>query len=122
MNKLIRVFIADDNRLLREGLASMIEVIDPIELLHISSQTEVDVVIVTPLKTNGDPKICSHLLLEYPTLKVVTLSAKGEVAYLYQSELPRLCINEPSGDTILVAIRDSLQVKKEKRHIDSNIF
>ena len=84
------------------------EVIDPIELLHISSETEVDVVIVTPLKTNGQPKICSHLILEYPPLKVVTLSAKGEVAYLYQSDLPRLRINEPSGETILDAIRDSL--------------
>ncbi len=30
MNKPIRVFIADDNRLLREGLASMLEEIDDI--------------------------------------------------------------------------------------------
>jgi DNA-binding NarL/FixJ family response regulator len=87
------------------------EVIDPIELLNISKDTAVDVVIVTPLKSNGEPKICSHLLLEYLLLKVVTLSAKGELTYLYQSELPRLCINEPSAQAILGAIRDSLRQK-----------
>jgi hypothetical protein len=69
----------------------------------------VDAVIITPLKANGEPKICHRLLAEHPRLKIVTLSAKGETAYLYQSDLPRLCINEPSGQSIIGAIREALQ-------------
>jgi DNA-binding NarL/FixJ family response regulator len=84
------------------------EVIDPIKLLFAIRKTPVDVVIVTPLKANGEPKICSHLLLEYPSLKVFTLSAKGEAAYLYQSGVPKLRIDDPSGQTILSAIREAL--------------
>jgi hypothetical protein len=71
-------------------------------------ETSVDVVIVTPLKANGVPKICSHLLAEHPQMKVVTLSLKGETAYLYQSGIPRLRIHEPSGISILSAIREAL--------------
>jgi hypothetical protein len=42
------------------------EVVDPIKLLNATRETAVDVVIVTPLKANGEPKICSHLLAEHP--------------------------------------------------------
>jgi DNA-binding NarL/FixJ family response regulator len=85
------------------------EVIDPIQLLFATRETAVDVVIVTPLKANGEPKICNHLLAEHPRLKVVTLSLKGEAAYLYQSGIPRLRIDEPSGQSILGAIREVLR-------------
>jgi DNA-binding NarL/FixJ family response regulator len=86
------------------------EVIDPIKLLFAIRETVVDVVIVTPLKANGEPKICSHLLAEHPRLKVVTLSSKGEAAYLYQSGIPRLRIDKPSADTIVSIIRESVQL------------
>lgn len=85
------------------------EVIDPIELLRVSRETAVDAVIITPLKANGEPKICQQLLAEHPRLKIVTLSENGEAAYLYQSGVPRLCIDEPSGQSILDAIREALQ-------------
>ena len=83
------------------------DVIDPIKLLFAIREMPVDVVIVTPLKANGEPKICSHLLLEYPSLIVITLSAKGEAAYLYQSGTPKLRFDDPSGQTILSAIREA---------------
>jgi DNA-binding NarL/FixJ family response regulator len=85
------------------------EVVDPIKLLFATGETPVDVVIVTPLKSDTEPKICSHLLAEHPLLKVVTLSSKGEAAYLYQAGMPRLRIHEPSGPTILDAIRKTMQ-------------
>jgi DNA-binding NarL/FixJ family response regulator len=85
------------------------EVVDPIKLLFATMETAVDVVIVTPLKSNGEPKICSHLLSEHPKLKVVTLSSDGESAYLYQSLVPRIRIDEPCGESILSAIRTALQ-------------
>ena len=85
------------------------DVIDPIKLLLAVRLTPVDVVIVTPLKSNGEPKICSHLLKEHPRLKVVTVSAEGEAACLYQSGLPMLRIDEPCGQSILGAIREAVQ-------------
>lgn len=59
------------------------EVLDLLQLLRASRQTPADAVIITPLKANGEPKICHQLQAEHPRLKIVTLSAKGEAAYLY---------------------------------------
>ena len=84
------------------------EVIDPIRLLYTIRETSVDVVILTPIKANGQPKICSHLLAEHPSLIIVALSAEGEAAYLYKLDVPRLRIDNPSGQSILVAIREAL--------------
>jgi len=114
----IRVMLASRPKMISDVIRNIIErqpdmkmvgeVIDPIKLLFATRETSVDVVIVTPLEVNGEPKICSHLLAEHPQLKVVTLSSKGEAAYLYQSGVPRLRINEPCGETILGAIRKVL--------------
>jgi DNA-binding NarL/FixJ family response regulator len=85
------------------------EVIDPIALLGFSTKSMVDVVIVSPLKSNGEPKLCRHLLAEHPPLKVITLSEKGESAFLYQSNLERICIEKPTGHLILKVIRDAFK-------------
>ena len=84
------------------------EVLDPLQLFLTFRKTPVDVVIITPLNANGEPKICHLLLGEYPQLKIVTQSAKGEAAYLYQSGVHKKCIEEPSGQSILGAIRRAL--------------
>ena len=54
------------------------EVIDPIRLLYATNETEGDVVIVTPLQSEGEPLICRHLLAEHPDLKIIVLMAKGD--------------------------------------------
>ncbi len=84
------------------------EVLDPIELLLAVKATAADVVIVTPLPANGEPHICSQLLAEYPQLKILTQSAKGEAAYLYQSGAHKQRIDEPSEQLILGAIREAM--------------
>ena len=114
----IKMMLASRPQMLSNVIRNMIDhqrdmimvgkVIDPIKLLFAIRKTPVDLVIVTPLKANGEPKICSHLLVEYPSLKVFTLSAKGEAAYLYQSGAPKLRIDDPCGQSILEAIRESL--------------
>jgi DNA-binding NarL/FixJ family response regulator len=114
----IKVMLASRPKMLSDVIRNLIErepdmimvgdVIDPIKLLFAIREIPVDVVIVTPLKANGEPKICSHLLAEHPRLKVVTFSAEGEAAYLYQSDAPKLCINDPSGQLLLDAIRGAL--------------
>ena len=115
----IKVLLSSRPKLLSEVIRNMIEhqpdmavvgeVIDPIELLRAGRAAMVDAVIVTPLESNGEPRICRHLLAVYPPLKVVTLSAKGEAAYLYQSDVARLRIDEPSEQSILGAIREAFQ-------------
>ena len=117
--KKIKIILASRPKMVSEVLKNMIkhqpdmeivgEVIDPIELLRFSGNSVVDVVIVSPINGNSEPKICSHLFAEHPPLKVVTLSEKGEAAYLYQSNSLRLCIEEPTGQLILGAIRESLK-------------
>ena len=87
------------------------EVLDPIELLFIAGKTQVDVVIITPVNSEGEPRICRLLLVEHPGLKAVTLSARGDIAFLYQSNSHRKRIDEPSGQSILDAIRKSPGVK-----------
>lgn len=84
-------------------------VIDPIELLMAVRKIPVDAVIITPVKSDGEPRICSQLLEEHPLLKVVTLSAEGDAAFLHQSGLPKKQFAEPSAQAILCAIRESLR-------------
>lgn len=92
------------------------EVLDPIELLIAARATPVDAIIVTPLDLEGEPRICRRLLEEHPHLKIVTLSAKGEAAFLYQSNSRKSRIAQPAGKTILAAIRESTkQNQKEKK-------
>ena len=114
----IKIMLASRPKMISDVISNIIghqpdmtmvgEVIDPIKLLFATRETPVDVVIVTPLKANGEPIICSHLLAEHPRLKIVTFSAKGEAAYLYQSGVHKKCIEEPSGQSILGAIRRAL--------------
>ena len=82
---------------------------DPIELLLAVKANNADVVIVTPLEANGEPHICTQLLAAYAQLKIVTQSAKGEAAYLYESGAHKKRIDEPSEPSILGAIRESIR-------------
>ena len=85
------------------------EVVDPIELLIAAKAIPVNVVIITPLQAKGKPRICSQLLEEHPLLKILILSAEGEAALLYQSGFPEMHIDEPSEQSILGAIRESMR-------------
>jgi DNA-binding NarL/FixJ family response regulator len=116
--KKIKVLLSSRPKLLSEVIRFLIEhqpdmeivgeVLDPLQLLHASRQAAVDVVIITPLKANGEPKICHLLLTEHPLLKIVTQSANGEAAYLYQAGVDKKRIEEPSGHSILGVIREAL--------------
>ncbi|MBN2011045.1 hypothetical protein JW960_16980 [candidate division KSB1 bacterium] len=114
----IKVLISSRPKLLSEVIRNLVEqqsdmemvgeVLDPLQLLRMTRLTPVDAVIITPLRANGEPKICHQLLVEYPPLKIVTLSASGDAAYLYQSDLPKMRIHNPSGESILTALREAM--------------
>ena len=115
----IKVLLSSRPKLLSEVIRNMIEhqpdmevvgeVLDPIQLLITTRSMPVDVVIITPLKANGNPRICSQLLGEHPLLKILILSAESKVAFLYQSGSPKIRIDEPSKQSILSAIRESMK-------------
>jgi len=119
MHAKIKVLLASRPKLLSEVIRNMIErqpdmevldeVLDPIELLRAIKANNADVVILTPLEPNGEPHICSQLLAELPRLKIVTLSAKSEAAYLYESGAHKKRIDEPSEPSLLGAIRECIR-------------
>jgi len=114
----IKVLLASRPKMLSDVIRNMVtrqpdmevigEVLDPIELLLTARARPVDVVIVTPLDSEGEPPICRHLLEEHPQLKIVTLSAKSETAFLYESGSRKKRIDEPSEPSILGAIREAM--------------
>lgn len=113
----IKVLLSVRPKMLAEVIRNMVErqpdmevvseELDPIELLLAASTTPVDVVIVAPLNSEGEPKICRHLLAEYPQLKIVTLSGKGDAAFLYASDSRKKRIEESSESSLLGAMRAS---------------
>jgi DNA-binding NarL/FixJ family response regulator len=115
--KKIKIMLASRPKILSDVIRNIIEhqldmiivgeVIDPIKLLFVIKVTAVDVVIVTPLKANGEPLICKHLLEEQPLLKIVTQTAEGDAAYLYQTGFAKKRLEDPSGQSIMKIIRDS---------------
>jgi len=113
----INVMFSSRPKLLSEIIRNLIEnqpdmkvvgeVIDPIELLFALRVTPADVVIITPVKTNGDPRICGQLLKEHPQLIILMLTDKSEAAYIFQSGQSRKRIERPSHQLILDSIRKS---------------
>jgi chemotaxis response regulator CheB len=115
--KKIRVMLASRPKMLSDVMRNIInrqpdmiligDVIDPIKLLGALRDRIVDVVIITPMEANGEPKICLHLLAEYPLLIIMIISAKGNVGYMYQTGADKELINEPSANLLLVKIRSA---------------
>jgi len=85
------------------------EVVDPIELIFVLRATPADVVIITPHKANGTPRICGQLLKEHPQLTILILTEESEAVYIFQSGLYRKRIERPSQQSILDIIRKSRQ-------------
>jgi two-component system response regulator DevR len=118
-NAKIRIILASRPKILSDVIRSMIEhqpdmevvgeVLDPIELLSTTRLVPADVVIITPLKVNGNPRICNHLLEEHPSLKIMIFSANGEAGLLVQMGVPTIRIDDPSEQAILSALRTVLR-------------
>ena len=113
----INVMFSSRPKLLSEVIGNLIErqpdmkavgeVIDPIELIFALRKTPVDVVIISPLNANGEPRICLQLLKEHPKLRILILTEESEAVFIYQSGSNTERIERPSEQSILGAIRDS---------------
>ncbi len=128
----IKVMLASRPKIISDVIRNIIEnqpdmmllgeVIDPIQLIVATSEREVDVVIVTPLKAKREPIICRRLLTEHPNLKIIVLMAKGDTAYLYQSGSSKKTIKDLCAETILKIIRDSVHRKSDVVDKNSSQF
>jgi len=120
----IKVLMSSRPKLLSEVIQNLVErqedmevvgsVLDPLQLINTIKKLVVDVIIITPLKANGEPKICQLLLVEYPLLIIVTQSTSGDAAHLYRAGVPKLRLPEASGESILNAIRESVRSVREQ--------
>lgn len=115
----IKVLLASRPKMLSDVIRNMIErqsdmevvgeVLDPIELLLAVRAMKVEAVIVTPLNSDGESRICRLLLAEHPQLKIITMSAKDNKAFLHESGTSKKRIDGPSEPSILGAIRGAMR-------------
>ena len=116
MGNIIKVLLAIRPRLLAEVVRHFVarqpdmvvvgEVADPNDLLLAIGVTEAEVVIITPAVLDRELSICSDLLLAYPQVKIMALSAKGDTAVLYESGSAQKHMDDVGEAAILDAIRE----------------
>ena len=80
------------------------EIGDGVELLVAVGQTHADVVVLG-LRDSELPGICSHLLSEYPDLKILGVTADGRRGFLYELRPQRIPLGEISPEKLCAAIR-----------------
>ena len=111
----IKVLLAIQPRMLSEVVRHTVdrqsdmevvrELIDPIGLLLVLRATETEVVITTPADSDWEPGRSSALLVAYPHLKIMALSATGDTAFLYETGSPKQRIDDVGEDSLIGAIR-----------------
>ncbi|RQV99016.1 DNA-binding response regulator [bacterium] len=114
----ISIMLSSRPKLLSEVIRNLIEnqpdmmlageVVDPLELLPALRETPVNVVVITPIKANGMPRICGQLLKEHPQLRILTLTPESETVTIYQSGSQKTCSERPTSQLILDVIRESV--------------
>ncbi|MFO7891811.1 MAG: hypothetical protein R6V04_15900 [bacterium] len=114
----IKVMLSCRPKLLSEVIRNLIErqpdmevvgeVVDPIELIFALRLKPVDVVIITPIKAKGNPRICRQLCKKHPRLIILILTMESEALYIYKSGSNRKKIERPSGISIMSNIRSSI--------------
>jgi DNA-binding NarL/FixJ family response regulator len=111
----IKVLLASQPKLLSDVIRNLIarqldmeiigEVTDPLKLLITTADKFADAVIITPLKANGEPRLCSRLLAAHPALKIITLDIDTDTAYLYRLNHDRMRFETPTGLAVLNILR-----------------
>ncbi len=116
----IRVLVAEMPRMLRDLFKHVVaeqtdmdlvgELLDPLGLLLAAGQTHADVVILG-LHNSEFPGICSHLLGEYPHIKILGVTEDGRRAYLYELRPEKIPVGEVSPEGLLAAIRTAVHTQ-----------
>lgn len=84
------------------------EVRNGVELLLAAGRKHADIVIIG-LQNSDPPGIYSHLLDEYPHIKVLAVAPDGHRACLFELRPQKFSIGEASVDRLLAVIRAAAQ-------------
>ena len=71
----------------------------------IAAQKDVDVVVMSAEELHPPPGICSHLLAEFPDVKILLLSPLRNKAVLYWMGLHQKDLQSVSSEAILAMLR-----------------
>jgi DNA-binding NarL/FixJ family response regulator len=110
----IRILLAQLQGMLRDVVLQLLDgqadmtvvddVDDPIDTLLAAGRTHADVVVLG-MEDDELPGVASHLLDEYPHLKVLAITPDGRRAFLYELRPELVALGEASPDLLLQAIR-----------------
>jgi hypothetical protein len=89
---------------------------DPVSLL-VKAGLDVDVLVMSALQVYPLPGVCSHLLSEYPDLRILVLSPSGDAAMLYWRGLRRQELTPISQQTLLDGIRWAHALNPAAEHV-----
>ncbi len=78
---------------------------DPVDILLSAGSTQADVVVIDLPTAERDPGLHSHLLAEYPQLKVIGVSSEGDSTVVYSIGIVRREAQEISLQTVTNLIR-----------------
>jgi hypothetical protein len=110
----LRVLLANVPTLLPEWLARVLEEQEDIEIVDqlrgyvemlLAAQKGVDVVVLSAQELQPLPGICSHLLSEYPAIKVMLLSPSGDKAILCWTGLRQKDLQIESAEALVGTLR-----------------
>ena len=109
----IRVLLADLPAILAHVIMRQCEQQDDIEVIAnvmgpidtLRAAAEADVVVIGTSQIDPPPGICSHLLNEYPELKILVLADHEDVAMGYWLDIQRRRIESLTADNFVAGIR-----------------
>jgi len=114
----IRVLLADMPSMLRERFKQVIanqpdmqavgDVTTSFELLLATGKTRADVVILG-VQGAALPGICSHLLNEYPHVKILGVNADTGTAFLWEVCARMVPVAEASAEGLISAVREAVR-------------
>lgn len=110
----LRILIANVPTDLKEWLVQEVQDQEDIEIVGqtcgymdilIAAQKDVDVVVMSAEELQPPPGICSHLLSEFPDVKILLLSPSCDKAVLYWMGLHQKDLQGVSSEAILETLR-----------------
>lgn len=81
---------------------------EPIEALLEAGTKHADVVIIDLPLAGEEPGLYSHLLSEYPQVKVIAVSHDGSQAFMYEKGIKRTAVSETSPQRLTSLFRSLL--------------
>lgn len=117
MNQLVKILMVDVPSGLRNLLQDVIqrqenmlvvgEAFDPIDLLLTVNETDADVVIMGHSQADSMPGICTHLLIEFPILLVLTVSTIDQRAFLYRRQITQEEVSYTIPEDLIARVNEA---------------